>query len=299
MIDLQARSNLAQQRQSSELMQGMKDAIVSGLKAKSDNGEASDVLKLVFKKEEDNALLSAVQKIGSALTLIYTQIKKPIALPKILNVTGKVEVTKQPPIRVTNMDDLGKYFQSLEQKLAVWAQAASTAQPPHIEFPKLDFPKNDPIDLSPLTDGLLNLEKAFKNQEKSTDTAILRRLADTMAEYTSRPTLTTPPVTNVNLNGLQGFPVSTVQTVGTSAVTLPSYGQLFNRRSMIVFNNSSNTLYLGGSNVTVANGLPVLSQSYSPAIDAGYDMVVYGISTGASNIRVFEVSKDQTANVQE
>jgi hypothetical protein len=108
------------------------------------------------------------------------------------------------------------------------------------------------------------------------------------------------PVTNININALQGFAKSTNQTVGTSLVTLPSYGQLFNRRSLIIFNNdASATLYIGGSDVTISNGTPILPQTFSPSIDAGYNMVIYGVSTTNINVRVMEISKDQTQNVQE
>lgn len=293
MIDYSARQQLSQQRQTQELINGMAQAM--GKRVESNSGPS-----LVIKHEEDKVLVSTVEKIGQLLSLLYTQIKKPIALPKILNVTGKVEVTKQPPVRVTNMDDLGKYFQSLEQKLTVWAQAASTAKPPEINFPKLDFPKNDPIDMSGVIDAVQSLEKALQGREKSSDTAILRRMADTLAEYTSRPTLTTPPVTNVTLNALNGAVKTTDNTVGTTVVTLPNYGQLFGRRAVQIYNNSANTIYIGGSDVTVSNGIPIPASAYSQAIDAGYDMVLYGIAASNGNdIRVLEVSKDKSSNIQE
>ena len=272
MIDTQLRSQLAQQRQQNEFMKGMKDAIVTGLKTKADNGEASDILKLVFKKEEDQQLSSTLQKIGQALVKIYASIPKQTVLPKLFQVQGKVEVTKQPPVVVANLSDLGKYFQSLEQRLTVWAQAASTARPPEITIPKFDIPKNDPIDLSEITTAIRDLEKALQGQEKSSDTAILRRMADTLSEFTSRPTMTTPAATHISLNPLQGIIKTTDNTIGTTLTKLPSYGQLFNRRSIQLYNNSANTVYIGGSDVTVNNGIPVPASSFSTILDIGYNI---------------------------
>ena len=114
------------------------------------------------------------------------------------------------------------------------------------------------------------------------------------------PTMVSTPVTNININALQGFIETTFATVGTSVVRLPDYGQLFNRRALLIYNNSANTIYIGGSEVTVSNGLPIPAYSYSPPIDAGYNLHVYGVAAqGGNNVRVLEVSKDQTANVQQ
>lgn len=101
------------------------------------------------------------------------------------------------------------------------------------------------------------------------------------------------PVTNININALHGYPVSTAITVGTSAVGLPTTA-LASRRSLVVYNNDAvATLYVGGSNVTTTNGMPVPPLSYSPAFDAGADMIVYGISTTSINVRTLEVSNDR------
>lgn len=296
MIDTDARNRYAQQQQTQALVNGMTQAI----KQVVESNKPSSSPSLVIKHEEDKTLVSTVEKIGQALALVYTQIKKPIALPKMLNITGKVEVTKQSDVKIANLSDLGKYFQSLEQKLTIWAQAASTAAPPHIEIPKFDFPKYDPVDMSGVITAVQSLEKALQGQEKSSDTAILRRLADTLSEYTSRPTMTTPPVTNVFLNPNNGVVKTSDNTVGIALVSLPQYGQLLDRRSMLIYNNSSNTIYIGGSDVTTSNGLPIPAGSYSPPIDAGYNLKVYAVASQNSNdVRVIEVSKDLSGTIQE
>ena len=112
--------------------------------------------------------------------------------------------------------------------------------------------------------------------------------------------MTPQPVTNVNINALQGFLKTTSNTIGTTATKVPGYGQLFNRRALQIYNNSANTIYYGGSDVTVVNGIPVTPGSFSNVFDCGYNMIVYAIASQANNnIRILEVSKDQTGNVQE
>lgn len=114
------------------------------------------------------------------------------------------------------------------------------------------------------------------------------------AEVTNFPPSKTPtPVTNFNINPLRGVVLTTTVSVGTSATALPET-PLENRRSFMVFNNdASKTVYIGGSEVTAANGLPVLAQNYSPTIDAGEKMIVYGVaSSGTAEVRVIEVSNN-------
>lgn len=295
MIDTDARNRLAQQQHTQALVNGMTDAIKQVVESKQTTSPS-----LVIKHEEDKTLVSTVEKIGQAVALVYTQIKRPIAIPKLLNITGKVEVTKQSPVEIKNFNDLGKYFSSLEQKLTVWAQAASTAQPAPINFPKFDFPKSDPIDTSGIVSAVESLEKALQGREKSSDTAILRRMADTLSEYTSRPVMTTPPVTNVTLNALNGVVKTTDNTVGTTLTPLPQYGQLPDRRALMIYNNSSNTIYWGGSDVTVSNGIPISAGSFASPLDAGYNLKVYAVAASNGNdVRCVEISKDISSSIQE
>jgi gas vesicle protein len=104
------------------------------------------------------------------------------------------------------------------------------------------------------------------------------------------------PVTNININALRGYVHTTNQTLTTSRATLPGYGVLDNRRSVMVFNNdSSETIYIGGTGVTASNGFPILSQTFSPSIDAGETMILYGLtSSGTADVRVIEISNIAT-----
>ena len=63
----------------------------------------------------------------------------------------------------------------------------------------------------------------------------------------------------------------------------------------MVYNNSSTvTIFIGGSDVTATNGLPVPPKSYSPPIDAGVKMILYAVtSSSTANVRVLEISNDR------
>ena len=101
------------------------------------------------------------------------------------------------------------------------------------------------------------------------------------------------PVTNININPLRGFAKSRSVTVTTSLTPLPDE-VLSYRRSLMVFNNdASATVYIGGSDMSASDGLPVLAQTYSPVIDAGPKLIVYGMTTsGSVNVRVLELSNE-------
>jgi len=103
------------------------------------------------------------------------------------------------------------------------------------------------------------------------------------------------PVTNININPLRGFIKSRTVTVSTTITPLPGE-VLSNRRSLIIYNNSSVTVELGGSTMTFGTGFPVAASATSPPIDAGPNMVLYGIvTTGTANVRVMEVSNENLA----
>lgn len=102
------------------------------------------------------------------------------------------------------------------------------------------------------------------------------------------------PVTNININPLRGFIKTTSATVSSTLTVLPTYGVLDNRRAVMVYNNSDTvTVYIGGSDVTSSNGMPVPPKSYSPIIDAGVRMILYGVtSSSTANVRCMEISND-------
>lgn len=109
------------------------------------------------------------------------------------------------------------------------------------------------------------------------------------------PTKTPMPATNININPLRGYIHTTSQTLSTTLNKIPSYGELENRRALLIYNNSSSIIYIGGSTVTSSDGLPVPAKSYSPILDASTRMIVYGVtSSGTATIRAMEISNEAT-----
>ena len=152
--------------------------------------------------------------------------------------------------------------------------------------------KQTPItfDAKPITDAIEQLRDEIKKLPKEYPSIEFPELIN-IGNFPPQKIPT--PVTHMSINSLRGFVKTTASTVTTSLTPLPSYGVLPGRRAIFVYNNSSNTIYIGGSDVTSANGMPVAVGTHSPIIDAGVDMIVYGIAeTGSNNVRVMEVSDE-------
>ena len=80
-------------------------------------------------------------------------------------------------------------------------------------------------------------------------------------------------------------------TVATTATRLDSTDETDDRSgsSIAVYNASSVTVYIGGSDVTTANGVPVSASSWSPGIDLGGNEALYGIvASGTAAVNVLE-----------
>lgn len=94
---------------------------------------------------------------------------------------------------------------------------------------------------------------------------------------------------DTNLLPLSGVPKVTSLAVGTTATAIPTT-PLTGRKSCIMYNSGTATIYLGGTEVTASIGLPVGTADYSPSMDLG-TTVIYGIcSTAGGTIRVLEIS---------
>jgi hypothetical protein len=146
------------------------------------------------------------------------------------------------------------------------------------------------IDIKPQKSDADKIIKAIKNIKLQTKDI---EFPDTINVGNFPPTKTPTPVTNININPLRGYIHTTAVTVSTSLTKLPSYGVLENRRAIIIYNNGANTIYVGGSTVTANTGLPIAASSYSPVLDAGVRMILYGrTSSGSSNVRCMEISND-------
>lgn len=80
--------------------------------------------------------------------------------------------------------------------------------------------------------------------------------------------------------------------VGTSAVALPE-NPLTYRRALVIHNSDgNNTIYIGGSDVTVANGFPLTAgEKIAIDIQGNPNVTIYAISdAGGQNVRILELS---------
>lgn len=256
-----------------------------------------DNLSLNIREESDPEVKNLLKKLESAITLINNAIPRSISLPKIFQIRGSVKVEND--LKITNFKDLEKYFGNIETQLRMLTHAISSVPQQKIDFPKLEIPKAEKIDFTSVTEAIQSLEGVLNKSTDSDSLPVLRDIKKSIQSLVERPQMTPTPVTNVTLNPLNGFVKTTSATVGTSATSLPGYGQLFNRRAVVIYNNSANTIYIGGSDVTTSNGMPVPANSYSPILDAGYSLLVYGIAAQSNNVRVLEISKDKSDTIQQ
>ena len=305
-IDRNARDRIANESRMAALVSGLGKTIGDALSKKNvlekdDSGGMS--LKVKFEDSGNPEVTNSLDKLGKALVMIYNHLQGfKITLPKIFEVKGSVDVDSVadlPPVHIQNFKDLRPYFEMSEKAIKQLAAAitimSSKSTPIVPKAPIINF------DTRPLLDALQELKEVSGKPSDNKDMVkILRNVNDGISALVDKPTFSPPAVTNVNINALQGYAKTTNLTLGTTVTSLPAYGQLFNRRSVLIYNNSANVIYIGGSDVTTTNGLPVPANSYSPIIDAGYNMIVYGVaSQGGNNVRVLELSKDQTSNIQE
>lgn len=296
-IDLEARKKLSENRRHSELLSAIlkpkeeiKSSSEEGITLHGEFKMDQKVLDYFDKKDQSDKLsVEFFNKLGRTLVAVYNAVKGiRINFPKSYFVHGRVnvdEVKSLPSIEIKNFRDLKEYFSLIENKIGQLATAISvvSSQPSKkekIQELKVDFSKVEDI-LEKIDDGINHLSK----KEVS--------LPRTIEVSNFPPTFVPTPVTNININPLRGFVHTTAATVTTNLTTLPTYGVLDNRRSIIVFNNSIQTIYIGGSDVTISNGLPVPKNTYSPPLDAGPRMILYGmVSAGSSDVRVMEISND-------
>lgn len=79
-------------------------------------------------------------------------------------------------------------------------------------------------------------------------------------------------------------------SVGGTATALPN-SALENRRALVIHNDGPGILYIGGSNVTTANGIP-LASSEKIAFDIGGtpNVKIYAVSASSSDVRIMELA---------
>lgn len=86
---------------------------------------------------------------------------------------------------------------------------------------------------------------------------------------------------------IQGAITTSATTVTTTAIAIPATAAT-GRRTMLVFNNGTVTVYLGASNVTVATGYP-LQAGDEKSYDLDAKVTLYGITdSSTADVRTFE-----------
>lgn len=233
----------------------------------------------------------ALDKIAKKDMVVNVPPLPKFELPKEYKVKGTVSVENPP-----DLSDLKKLIAKMDEvKKAV--VGIRIPEVPDFKFPEIKIPKQEApkINLAEVTRALKELKDAVEDLPKKMESPEFD-----FPEYINignfPPQHIPTPVTNFNLNPLRGVPLSTAVTVPTTPQALPS-NPLANRRSIIIYNNSSQTVYIGHSAVNIQNGLPVLRGTYSPPIDAGPRMIIYAIvATGTAEVRVLEVSNDASGS---
>lgn len=221
------------------------------------------IIMAINQNDPSERILAALKVLkvdmGNALRGVSVDMNPVVTSIKSLESTIKAQ--KPPEVGVVqSLERLGKLISSdskpkeTEDRTDELLDAIKSIK---IDAPKFDFPKSISVDNFPI--------QKYPN-----------------------------PVTHISINSLNGSVKTSAVSVTTSATQLPATS-LAGRRSIMVYNNdASTTLFLGGADVTTTNGMPVPANSYSPILDAGDELDVYGISTGTINIRVLEIGDEDS-----
>lgn len=261
--------------------------------------------KITLNNTHDEKLANKIdrhaQEVGRALEQVVLQfvtlsnelekVQKAVSdnktvFPATQNIQGSVKVTDAPKI-----PELAKMEAVLREiKMAIGNIHIEVPKQQDIKIPEM--PKSMSI-----TEGK-QIIKALTDVTKKLD-----ELPDAFPSFdfpheinvgNFPPQHVPTPVTHISLNSLAGTTKSRAITVGTTPTPLPDEVLAY-RRSLVVYNNSNQTLYVGGSDVSTTNGMIVPATSYSPAFDSGPKMIVYGIvATGTANVRTLEASDENS-----
>lgn len=256
-----------------------------------------------------NNLQGLINDLSSKIKVLSTlQAQIPTSIAVKLNknelsglpVSGQVDVgtiNSLPPVTISNIAEFSKEVSQLVAQLVTLQSVTVKAiQGSKTEFPDAVTIKNEVQvqDMGELLDRINETNRGINmllNKEGQSMDGPMQ------VEIVKEPVRMIPqPVTKFDINPLRGEVTTTGVTVGTTATPLPATA-LAKRRSIVIFNNHATiTLYIGGSGVTnsgVAIGLPVLAQTYSPVIDAGPQMIIYGIAASSSVTAItLEASND-------
>jgi hypothetical protein len=252
-----------------------------------------DSLDLTIQQKADERVIKFQENLGSVLVKLYKLIDKPINWPKVFTVTGNIRVKnidEMPPVKISNVTEFAPYFDRIQKQLGLLTHAISliSQQPPKSIVPQQVIQKD--LELHSLIERLIQTVS-----DKETNIQIpwdKIEFPSTIDIGNFPPTYIPTPVTHVSLNTLKGIPLNTDITVNTSATQVPGTN-LSNRRALLVYNNSSNIIYLGGIGVTISDGMPLPPGAYSPTFNFSDTMNLYAIAAEVDNdVRVLELSEE-------
>lgn len=291
-----------------ENTRGVKGKIIDLTKAVADKKVDLSTIesKLTEIAKKDLSVSIGETKVDNVRVSNLSEIKIPqVVIPKEVRVSNLKDIVIPKPEKQEKVD-----FSTLERHLNALKSAFDKVSDylpqlkPHA-FPKIEFPKQISVKeadkiideykkgVKILSDDLLALSKVIQAQENGFGTNEKGEVEVKVSNFP--PTHIPTPVTNFNINALRGIPKSTVMNILISATPIPAT-PLTQRRSVSFYNDSDNTVYIGGTDVSTSNGFPVLPGTYSPPIEAGEHMKIYGIAASSSSIRVLEVSNDSEGN---
>lgn len=239
----------------------------------------------------DKTEISGSVDINSIKQPLEVTVKNPskLIIPEKTTVSGKVDVgiiDNLPPVSITNLGEITNALSVMVTNLN--SSLYSLMKSSKVEIPK-EFNISKPVEVVNFPDLL----EAIEELKQGVQLLVNKEGANGPSEVTvtNFPIQKVPtPVTHISINSLRGAVLTTPITITSTATALPS-SPLANRRAIMVYNNSSTTIYIGNNTVTTATGMPVPTSSYSPILDMGQYMTLYGIiATGTANVRVLEVS---------
>jgi len=316
--------NNLQRQEKQNMLGSFVDLVVRNIRSTLDNLAKNNIFRVKVEKSEDSQLLREIadklyslveyskisngsklsQKISVKTTDLVTVNKEienllrkieakelKVNIPELSKIVGNVAVTNFP----TEFDFSVIYDALVDVQRAI--KQIKLVVPPQreIKFPEIKFPEPT----SPMIEGkqIVELLKVLTVEIKSLPSKMpITQMPTGMKVHVENfpPQKYPMPVTHMSINSLNGFAKSRAVTVTSTLTPLPAE-VLSYRRALTIYNNSSQTVYIGGSDVTVSNGLPIPAGTYSPAIDAGSRMIIYGIvSSATSDIRILEVSDENS-----
>ena len=210
-----------------------------------------------------------------------------VKMPEISRIGGAVKVLNFP--EQYDFNRLSSALYEIKQSLSnirLEVPPQREIKFPDFKFP--DFPKT--VGLSE-TKAILNALKDVKEALENLPKKIPQIEFPRSINVGNFPPQKYPmPVSHISINSLSGEVKTRAVTVTTALTPLPGE-VLSNRRSLTIYNNSSVTVEVGGSTFTFGEGMPVPAGTFSPSLDAGSKMIIYGrVASGTADVRVMEIS---------